>query len=137
MDRQTTDSLAQFCASQHTDFAAADWQVWSDIDEDAVALAAKYLSMTSWYGHGEELEEIAMKNHFSEKGSGLHRESQAISFDLPYFSVKVRVSVVRRQLEPEPGRDRWAGGRDVSRGAVPETGLAGRLTVRQTEGTPS
>lgn len=95
MDRTTTDSLAKFCAAQRSHFERDDWLAWSDINGSALALAAKYLSMTSWYGHEEELEEIAKRKDFSEQSTGLYQESKAINFDLPYFSAKVRVNVAR------------------------------------------
>lgn len=97
MDRGMTDSLAHFCAVQRNNFEAEDWLALDGIYRDALGLAAKYLSMTSWYGHAEELEEIARRNHFSDRSTGLHRESQALRFDLPYFSAKVRLDVARCQ----------------------------------------
>jgi hypothetical protein len=105
MDKRKTDSLAHFCAVQRNNFKLEDWLTWSDTDREALALVAKYLSMTSWYGHADELEEIARRNHFSGQSIGLHCESQAIKFDLSYFSAKVRMNVARCQqnLQCRPG----------------------------------
>jgi hypothetical protein len=67
---------------------------WAAIDRKSVACAAKYLSMTSWYGHDEELEQIAASLHtFERDATGLHRESWSIDFDLPSFSSKVRFGI--------------------------------------------
>lgn len=108
MDRRATEMLAQFCIAQRNSFDPHDWYVRFDIDGPAVALAAKYLSMTSWYGHEEELEQIVAGTHlFADNSAGLHRESQLVAFDLPYFSAKVRLGIVAAMLpRPAPRRER-------------------------------
>lgn len=98
MDKRATESLAQFCIQQRHAFEAQAWHQRIDHEGQAVALAAKYLSMTSWYGHETELEQIAANTRVSHETShGLHRESQAIGFDLPYFSALVRVGIMREK----------------------------------------
>lgn len=107
MDRHATELLAQFCIAQRIAFDAHDWIKRMAVDGDAVALAAKYLSMTSWYGHEFELEEIAAGTRlFVDNSSGLHRESKAADFDLPYFSAKVRLGIAQAQVRPLQRRER-------------------------------
>jgi len=102
MDRHATESLAQFCIAQRNAFDADGWHLRFDIDGEAVALAAKYLSMTSWYGHEEELERIAATIHLpAESSLGLYRESRAIGFDLPYFSATVRIGITQARVDHE------------------------------------
>ena len=96
MDKRTTDMLAQFCIEQSRFFNSHDWLFLDDIDAKAVALAAKYLSMTSWYGHEDALEDIAERIHaFEGNSAGLYRESRLLDFDLPYFSTAVRAGITR------------------------------------------
>ncbi len=99
MNKQTTDTLARFCIAQSDTFNPNDWFYLNDIDEKAVALAAKYLSMTSWYGHEDSLEKIAEKMHpFIQNSTGLHIESRLIDFDLPYFSSIVRMGIAKSRI---------------------------------------
>jgi len=94
MNISATQSLVQFCIAQRNAFDADAWHAQSNIDPKAVGLAAKYLSMTSWYGHEEELAHIAVAlQGRAESSLGLYRESQEIGFDLPYFSVRVRIGI--------------------------------------------
>ena len=108
MDRRAIELLAQFCMAQRNNFDPHDWYVRFDIDGPAVALAAKYLSMTSWYGHEEELEQIVAGTHlFAENSAGLHQESKTVGFDLPYFSAKLRLGIAAAMLpRPMPRRER-------------------------------
>jgi len=109
MNNFVTDSLAQFCIDQRSSFSSHDWIAWGAIDRKSVACAAKYLSMTSWYGHDEELEQIAACLHTFERDStGLHRESWSIDFDLPSFSSKVRFGIANMSAlksQQSPGGD--------------------------------
>lgn len=96
MDKLTTDVLARFCIEQGTLFNSHDWLLLSDIDQKVVALAAMYLSMTSWYGHEDDLESIADQIHVFECNSaGLYCESRLLDFDLSYFSTAVRAGITR------------------------------------------
>jgi len=96
MDRRTTDMLAKFCIDQSCCFNSPDWLFLDGIDPKAVALAAKYLSMTSWYGHEEALAEIVERIHaLDDDSAGLYRESRLLDFDLPYFSSVVRLGIAR------------------------------------------
>lgn len=100
MNKRAADALAEFCIAQRSTFNLHDWLARGDADGKAVAIVAKYLSMTSWYGHAEALEQIAvMLNASYESSEWLHRESRAIDFDLPNFSAKVRFGIVRLQMQ--------------------------------------
>lgn len=67
-------------------------------DRKLVAVAAKYLSMTSWFGYETELEHIA-----DEIDSGLassidfNRELGAIGLDLALFSASVRCGIAAKK----------------------------------------
>ena len=98
MDKSTTNRLARFCVEQSQAFNTGDWFGLHAVDEKAVALAARYLSMTSWYGHEEDLSEIAENMQIggeSPESTTLCREAQALEFDLSYFSAVVRGGIAR------------------------------------------
>ncbi|MBP9217984.1 MAG: hypothetical protein KBD39_05765 [Sterolibacterium sp.] len=103
MDRPTTHCLAKFCVDQSHCFEAQDWLHLDSIDPKSVALAARYLSMTSWYGHEEILADIADRIEPSRCNDSacLCREAEQIGFDLPYFSYTVRLGLTqtRRQTQ--------------------------------------
>lgn len=117
MDRRTTDMLAKFCIDQSCCFNSLDWLLFDGIDPKAVALAAKYLSMTSWYGHEEALAAVVERIHaLDDDSAGLYRESRLLDFDLPYFSSVVRLGIAR------------------ARGNLVGDGAAGTVTRRPTVG---
>ena len=111
MDRQATESLARFCIEQRNAFDPDDWFLRSETDGKVVALAAKYLSMTSWYGHDEELVEIAAKIHPAlENGAGLYCEAQAMGFDWPHLSTSVRIGIALLQVQQAAAPAVFTGG---------------------------
>ncbi|MDD5248331.1 MAG: hypothetical protein PHY45_05070 [Rhodocyclaceae bacterium] len=94
--KRAIESLVQFCIAQRNAFDIAAWFAKFEDEGEAVALAAKYLSMTSWYGHEAELEQVAAATHvFADNSNGLHLESQAVGFDLNYFSTRVRIGIAQ------------------------------------------
>jgi len=100
MDKLALDSLAQFCAEQAGPF---DPEVWTDraaIDGKGLAVVAKYLSMTSWYGYEEQLECIAasIDTGVSEL-AGFQRQVLAIGLDLTRFSALVRRAIALRHRD--------------------------------------
>ncbi|MBI3526150.1 MAG: hypothetical protein HY066_16785 [Betaproteobacteria bacterium] len=98
MDERDLASLAQFCADQFSQFEAAAWMDRSSADGKIHAVVAKYLSMTSWYGHEAELERIAANTDSAIANStGFHREALAIGLDLGSFSALVRRRIALRQ----------------------------------------
>ena len=104
MDRQAAaQSLAQFCIAQRSAFDSRQWLARKHIDGKAVALAAKYLSMTSWYGHEAELERIAVAIFARGVGEeALFSESKSQDFDLPNFSTTVRLGVAQLRVDQAP-----------------------------------
>ncbi len=95
MDTRDLDSLVRFCAGQARRFDPDAWRENESLDRDALAVAAKYLSMTSWYGHEAALERVAekLRPEMSSTGTFDH-QAAAIGFELSYFSVAVRYRIV-------------------------------------------
>lgn len=94
MVAHTLDRLIGFCARQIRTFDPLAWRESESADRRTVAVAAAYLSMTSWYGYEAALEQFA-----EERCPGIcsaerfHREAFAVGFDLTYFSAAVRYQV--------------------------------------------
>jgi hypothetical protein len=105
MNTQAYESIAQFCVEQYSRFDPQAWKRRSVADRKLVAVAAKYLSMTSWFGYETELEQIA-----EEIDSGLvdtaefNRELGAIGFDLALFSASVRCGIASKKIPAPPPR---------------------------------
>jgi hypothetical protein len=100
MDRHAMGTLTQFCASQREGFDARAWLKEGAANPKAYAVAAKYLSMTSWYGHDEELERIATRLYPTlAVRDGFDREMQSVGLDLPFFSSSVRYHIALRDIE--------------------------------------
>lgn len=101
MEKQAIDRLVRFCASQSDHFNPQEWLSFSGVDNKTVALAARYLSMTSWYGHEDDLVRIAdamAVDLTTSDSAGLYLESRALNFNLPYFSVAVRSDIATTQV---------------------------------------
>ena len=101
VDQRTLDSLARFCADQRRAFDARAWLGQATVDGRVMAVAAKFLSMTSWYGHEEELTNICEQLHAGvATREWFDREAEAIGFDLSHFSATTRYRVALWQIEP-------------------------------------
>ena len=89
------DPLVRFCAGQARKFDADAWRESDSLDRNALAIAAKYLSMTSWYGHESALERVAeeLRPEMSSTEDFDH-EASVTGFELSYFSVAVRYQIV-------------------------------------------
>lgn len=99
MNSEATVSLAQFCVDQHGVFAPADWIARGAIDSKSVAVAAHYLSMTSWYGHDEELGHIVIDlDPEVAKSAMFEREVRDRVFSLGQFSRMVRHGIALRKM---------------------------------------
>ncbi len=97
------DPLVRFCAGQARSFDPGAWRSSASLDRNALAVAAKYLSMTSWYGHEATLESLAEELRPGISSSGrFDREALAAGFELTYFSVAVRYQIVIDD-RPDPG----------------------------------
>ena len=98
MDDRAFQSLAQFCTDQFVAFEANAWIGSSLIDRNTIAVTAKYLSLTSWYGHEDELERIAVGTYAPILTvSQLHRETQAVGLDLTRLSARLRHKIALRK----------------------------------------
>jgi hypothetical protein len=103
MNSQAYESIAQFCVEQHTRFDPQAWRRRGAADRKLVAVAAKYLSMTSWFGHEDQLERIAVDIDAGLADSGeFNRELGSIGLDLARFSASVRCGIAARTLPPPP-----------------------------------
>lgn len=101
MDTKAYASMAQFCVEQHEKFDARAWKRRGSADRKLVALTARYLSMTSWFGHEDQLERIAVEIDAAVADpSRFNRELGAIGFDLAQFSMSVRGRIAARRLCP-------------------------------------
>jgi hypothetical protein len=105
MEQHVLDFLTRFCAGQQEAFDGRAWLGRTDVDVRAVSVAAKYLSMTSWYGHEDDLERIATELN-SRIGSreAFHREVEDIGFDLRHFSAAIRYEIARQRMGRAPAR---------------------------------
>ena len=91
MGKQALTSLARFCASQRNAFELRAWLGERTIDRRDLAIAALYLSMTSWYGYEGSLERIAEELHPGIASGGVFSaEMSAMDFDLACFSATTR-----------------------------------------------
>jgi hypothetical protein len=99
VNNRAIESLVQFCAEQNGAFDSAAWIDECPADRRVVAVVAAYLSMTSWYGHEEELERIALGLNASILSfSWFCSEAQAIGLDLKTFSATLRHRIAVRQV---------------------------------------
>lgn len=102
MNTQAYESIAQFCVDQHGRFDPQTWRRRGAVDRKLVAVAAKYLSMTSWYGYEDELDQIAVEiDPTLADDSKFNRELGSIDLDLARFSAAVRCGIAARKL-PQP-----------------------------------
>lgn len=111
MQRHIFKNLAQFCVEQYSSFDPRAWLGEGLFDGRLVADAAKYLSMTSWYGHADELEKIAVvaierigasTEELINVSADLQMELNDIGLDLVYFSAMVRYGIATDRLEHPP-----------------------------------
>ena len=99
MDQPALDSLASFCAEQRKAFAADAWLSHDAADRRTLAVVAKYLSMTSWYGHEDELTNIASEIDPGVGGDdGFDVEAQAVGFDIKHFSTRLRYRIALNRV---------------------------------------
>lgn len=89
-------SLARFCASQRSAFSLPAWLAQHALDRRELAVAALYLSMTSWYGYEDPLKRIAEALHPGIGSGGVFvEEMSATNFDLAQFSATTRYLIYR------------------------------------------
>jgi len=94
MATHVLDPLVRFCAGQARNFEPDAWRRSESLDRAALAVAARYLSMTSWYGYEAALEALAEELRPGISSSEtFQREALANGFELSYFSVAVRSDI--------------------------------------------
>ena len=100
MGKQALTTLARFCASQRAAFDLRAWLAERTFDRRDLAIAALYLSMTSWYGYEGSLRRIAEELHPGIASGGVFSEEiQAMEFDLAHFSGTTRYLILQSALE--------------------------------------
>ncbi|TAK82593.1 MAG: hypothetical protein EPO20_21260 [Betaproteobacteria bacterium] len=82
----------------------------AEIDALAVAKSARYLSMTSWYGHEEKLARISAEPFAKiDRLGAVDRDWQTAAFNLAQLSAATRYLIARRRMDyakcvtPPPG----------------------------------
>ena len=99
MDKHDLELLTEFCTEQRWNFDPKAWQLAQRIDSRLLAVTARYLSLTSWYGHEQELEVIgeALLPGVSNKRrfDGVLEE---LSVDIPYLSATIRYRSEMRRI---------------------------------------
>jgi len=99
MDKHDLELLTEFCTEQRWNFDPNAWHSPQCVDSRLLAVTARYLSMTSWYGHELDLEMIgeALLPGISDK-----RRFDAVlaelSIDIPYLSATVRYRSEMRRI---------------------------------------
>ncbi len=105
MNTQAYESIAQFCVEQHVRFDPQAWRRRGAADRKLVAVAAKYLSMTSWFGHEDQLERIAMDIDAAVSDSKeFNRELGSIGLDLARFSASIRCGIAARKAPAQSAK---------------------------------
>ena len=100
MSHPAIDTLARFCADQRQAFESNAWLNCEDADRRTIAVVAKYLSCTSWYGHEDELDNIATviyPNLPDYVAIGV--EAEEIGFDLTRFSANLRYRLALQRVQ--------------------------------------
>lgn len=91
MDSEPQSGIEEFCAAQYYAFDAGAWLARAASDGLRVAAAAEYLSLTSWYGHEEELASVAAHIR-ATLATGA-----AAGIPLAHFSARTRYLLAQRQ----------------------------------------
>jgi len=109
MNTQAYESIAQFCVEQHGRFDPLAWKRRGAADRKLVAVAAKYLSMTSWFGHEDQLERIAVDiDSALADDTRFNRELGSIGLDLALFSASVRCGIASQRAPIPKARPQGA-----------------------------
>lgn len=95
MDHDALSGIEEFCAAQYYAFDAGAWVARAQRDGLRLAAAAEYLALTSWYGHEQELAEVAARIR-----AQVGREDPE-RLPLARFSARTRYLLARRQNRPD------------------------------------
>lgn len=103
MGSRSLGTLARFCAKQRRAFDLRAWFAERAVDRRDLAIAALYLSMTSWYGYEGTLKEIAEALHPGiGQGGTFAEQMHEAQFDLARFSATTRYWIHQPVLEQTP-----------------------------------
>lgn len=95
MDHDAHPGIEEFCAAQYYAFDAGAWIARAQRDGLRVAAAAEYLALTSWYGHEDELADVAARIR-----AQIGRDAPE-QFALARFSARTRYLLAQRQNGPD------------------------------------
>ena len=91
MNPRRFERLIEFCTHQYAAFDVRRWLAARRSDREALAVAAKFLSMTSWYGFQEQLADIAERlDPRVATPEGFEHEAAAMGFLLGDFALAIR-----------------------------------------------
>jgi len=93
MDRASETALLNFCVKQKDGFAAQKWHEFGAVKNDELAAVALFLAGVDWYGHREELLEVAehLRPGYVGKFSQLAKES---AMDCSRFSNMLKMRLI-------------------------------------------
>ncbi len=91
LNPDSLSGMEHFCAEQYYAFDADAWLARAASDGLRVAIAAEYLSKTSWYGYEEELESIASRVRAIVGPGGVAARG------LGHFSARTRYLLAQRK----------------------------------------
>jgi hypothetical protein len=105
MTRDEHTRLVDFCAVQHTYFDVDAWMIATNVDSHwrrHIALAARFLSLTHWYGDVAS-DAILTKIAFSLEPELMVLENftklcKDEDFDCGHFSAALKVQISKRRL---------------------------------------
>lgn len=106
MKKNDLEVLVLFCADQRSAFSFKRWLAGNPIDARLLGVTARYLSMTSWYGHDLELESIAeaLLPGISDR-LRFYTEVHDLRIDIPYLSATIRYQSEQRRTAEGPDQD--------------------------------
>lgn len=101
MKREAEDELLNFCRRQRNHFDAAAWLGAEPHQRERLALVARLLAGTRWYGHRDSLHEIAIE--LDPRGADeVAFRVQALNFDCARFVNHMRAKLVHAaELDPD------------------------------------
>ena len=94
MKRDNFEYLVKFCATQYQVFDALSWVQSPLVDAKLLAVAARFLSMTYWFGHDEVLCQVARTLDPSViEPNNFVKEASAIGFEFGRFSSALKMEI--------------------------------------------
>jgi hypothetical protein len=96
MTRNEFDVLIKFCAEQHNSFNESSWISVPNVNRELLAVSAKFLSVSHWFGHEDELTKLAEKidgNMISM--DYFTKQAVLLGFEFGKFSSSLKVEVLK------------------------------------------